>query len=54
MALSLTTAQMNPCVCILRNCLNRNDVEFIYVSTIEEVLQNALLDEKVDGAIVVE
>ena len=29
-------------------------VEFIYVSTIEEVLQNALLDEKVDGAIVVE
>ena len=29
-------------------------VEFIYVSTIEEVLQNALLDEKVDGAIAIE
>ena len=29
-------------------------LEFIYVSTIEEVLQNALLEEKVEGAIVVE
>ena len=29
-------------------------LEFVYVSTIEEVLQNALLDEKVEGAIVVE
>ncbi len=26
-------------------------LEFIYVSTIEEVLQNALLEEKVEGAI---
>jgi len=34
--------------------LKRNDVEFIYVSTIEEVLQNALLDEKVDGAVAIE
>ena len=29
-------------------------LEFVYVSTIEEVLQNALLDEKVEGAVVVE
>ncbi|MBO7566424.1 MAG: AAA family ATPase, partial [Bacteroidales bacterium] len=29
-------------------------LKFIYVSTIDEVLQNALLHEKVDGAIVVE